>query len=177
MMLLRNQRPAPRPQRAAWRVWLLIAESGTERLSLPLSYTDCEELVVLRQSVGDSPVDLIVRATALISDLERAGKHVGRATIAIAPLLDPQLTAARRMLGLSILSHVHACGQSSELVLAVDDHAGPDLRREVTALAESLVAHPGSRHAPIRVRFASAAGEPLPHSDRGLNAASTIIPG
>jgi hypothetical protein len=54
-------------------------------------------------------------------------------------------------------SHVHAMGEESELVLALAGEVTAESRRHVIGLVESLVAHPGSRHAPIRARFETTA--------------------
>jgi len=75
----------------------------------------------------------------------------------MAPLLQPQLSAARRLIALALLSHVQVAAQPSELVLALDENVPAELRADVIALVESVVAHPGSRYAPILVRFAAAA--------------------
>jgi hypothetical protein len=141
-------------------VRLLIAETGAESLGSYLSPGDCEETIVLRQYEGESPIELSRRASARISNLESARDHVAQAVIAMSPGVDPQLMAARHLLGLTILSHVQVAGEESELVLAVDENAVAELRRSVIALVESLVAHPGSRNAPIRVRFVAPSDPP-----------------
>lgn len=156
-MLLRNDVRARRLPPATRRVRLLIVEEGAQCQGTYLSPGECDEVIVLRQSEGESSMDLFVRATLRVADLERTGKQLAVALIAMSPLLDPQRTAVRRMLGLTILHHVQAVGKDSELVLAVDGAAEPELRRDLIAMVESLVAHPGSRHAPIRLRFTAPA--------------------
>lgn len=133
---------------------LLIVESGAGSLRCDIAGAGFDEVIVLGQCEGESAVELLLRASARLSSLERTGRQVARAVIIIAPLLDPQFAAARRLMGLAILSHVLVAAQDSELVLSVDESATPELRADVIALVESLVAHPGSRYAPIRVRFA-----------------------
>ena len=137
------------------RVRLLIAEKGAEVLGSHLSPADCEEVVVLRQFEPESPVELFLRAFSKIAHLECSGKQVGRAVLVMAPLLEPELVEARRMLSCTILSHAQRIRAQSELVLAVDAHASADLRQQMNVLVDSLAAHPGSRYAPIRVRFGS----------------------
>src|SRR6188768_2074521 len=154
MRLLRNDGCARRPRPDVRRIQLLVFESGAANLGPDISSADFDELIVLGQCQGESLSELLLRASARLSGLERAYSQVGRAVIAIAPLHEPQLAAARRLLGLAILSHVLVAAQASELVLAVDEHAAPELRSDVIALVESLVAHPGSRYAPIRVHLA-----------------------
>jgi hypothetical protein len=90
----------------------------------------------------------------------------------MAPLLHPKLAAVRRMLALAVLGHVQVAAQASELVLALDQNAAAELRSYVIALLESLVAHPGSRYAPIRVRFAPAVAvdvDECPACESGLH--------
>jgi hypothetical protein len=154
MRLLRNDGCARRPRPDVRRIQLLVFESGAANLGPDISSADFDELIVLGQCQGESLSELLLRASARLSGLERAYSQVGRAVIAIAPLHEPQFAAARRLLGLAILSHVLVAAQASELVLAVDEHAAPELRSDVIALVESLVAHPGSRYAPIRVHLA-----------------------
>jgi hypothetical protein len=145
MMLLRNDVRARRLPPATRRVRLLIVENGALSQEEYLSLGDCDELIVLRQLEGESSMDLLVRATVRIADIERTGNQIERAIVAMAPLLDPQLTAVRRVLLLTILRHAQAVGNDIELVLAVDEDAAPELRRNLMALVETLVAHPGSR--------------------------------
>lgn len=155
MMLLRNggRRAAPCPDDE--RVRLLIVEDGAASPGAYLAPGEYDEIIVLRQAEGEAPIDLFVRTCVRIASLEHAGKRVSQAVIAVAPSFDPQLSETRRMLGLTVLSHVYAVRGDAELVLGMEPHAADDLRADVMALVESLVLHPGSRHAPIRVRFAA----------------------
>lgn len=134
---------------------LVIVEQGADCPGPYISPGDCDETVVLRQHDGESPIGLFLRTSARISSLESAGNQVGWAVIAMAPVLEPRVVAARRMLASVILSHVHAAGEESELILAVDQNAALELRRDVMGLVEVLVAHPGSRYTSIRLRFAA----------------------
>ena len=154
-MLLAGKGRSGRAQPTARRVRLLIAEQGAEVLGSHLSAGDCDDVVVLRQFENESPIELYLRVLAQISNLLFNGSQVARAVLVMAPLREPALGETRRMLGLTILSHVQSVGEDSELVLAVDAHASPELRREIIDLVESLAAHPGSRYAPIRVRFSA----------------------
>lgn len=150
-MLVRESERARRARSATQRVRLLIAEKGADNLDAYLSPAEYDELIVLRQLEGETPTDLFVRTLTRISSLECTGKRVCHAFIALAPSFEPELAAARQMLGLALLSHVNAVGDDSELVLGIAHSAALEFRQQIMSLVESLVAHPGSRHAPIRV--------------------------
>jgi len=137
-------------------VRLLIAEKGAEVQGTHAFAGDCDEVVVVRQFEAELPIALFLRVLARISGLLYSGRRVAKAVLVMAPLLEPALSEARRMLGLTILSHVQSVGEESELVLAIDANASADVRREITELVASWVAHPGTRHARIRVCFSPA---------------------
>jgi len=154
MMLPANIGKAGGVRPTVRRVRLVVAERGAEIHSDHFS-GDCEAIIVLRQLESESPIELFLRVFGRIAELACSGDELGRAVLVIAPLLESELCEARRLLALTILSHAQTIAKESELVLAVDANASADLRREIVALGESLLAHPGSRYAPVRVRFAA----------------------
>jgi len=129
----------------------VLVERGAEALGGAVSPGDCHEVIVVREC--ESPLELFQHVAAQLAGLEREGKLVARTVIAITPRLEPQRLAARRVLGLAILSHVQVTGVEAELVLAVDEIAALEVRHSVLTLVEDLVLHPGSRRSSIRVRF------------------------
>lgn len=170
-MRLRNDGSARQARPDKQDVRLLIVEQGAENVAAHLSPTAGDDLIVLRQLEGETSIDLVVRTCARISSLEYVGKSIRQTVIALSPTVDPLLNETRSMLGLMILSHVNAMANDSELILGLGQNATKALRQEVEDLVESLVAHPGSRRAPIRVRFSAERNvEPSPPPRSGIHA-------
>lgn len=176
MTRLRDDLRARCPISKRRRIQLLIEESAAHSKLVRLVPNDCDETIVVREREGESPLELLVRATLRIADLERDGSEVGHAIIALTPLSDPGRTAVRRLLGWSILNHLQALGDESVLVLAVASQAPGTANEDAIALAEVLRQHAGSCHASVRL-FISSGKEPSePPAQSGVHTCATFSP-
>lgn len=152
------------------RVRLVVVEHEAKAFDSYLSPDECDETVLVRQSDGELPFDFIQRVIGRIGIMERSACHIGKAIVLLAPRLDDQSMAARRLLARALLTPTHvAVTGPAELLLAVGGDAEAALRHGLMALVETLVGEPGSGSVPIRVRFGAAAAPSVaPIFDSGV---------
>jgi hypothetical protein len=110
--------------------------------------------LVIVQIPGESPAAFAQRAIDRIAALERSGRRFDAARFLTGTRCDPESSAARRLMTLTVASHAQSRGGMSELVLDADATGDGRVRAELLELVDELLSHPQSHAFPIRIRFA-----------------------
>ena len=168
--LFRASMPGPKASRGR----LIVVENGAQALDSFLSVDGRDETTVVAQGADEAPVELHFRVTGRIAVIERGGRSVDRAMVAIASKLDAQSQAAREVTARALHAHMTAAG-SGELVLAAHG-ANAELRHELLSLVETLITEHERSPVTIRLQFhadrprlARASGvRPAVHTDAEL---------
>lgn len=145
----------PQPVRsdsAPQRLRLLLKELGSRPLTSG-GASEFDETLVIVQTPGESPAAFAQRAIDRMAALERSGRRFDAARFLTGTRCDPESSAARRLMTMTVASHAQARGGMSELVLDADATGDGRVRAELLALVDELLSHPQSHVLPIRVRF------------------------
>jgi hypothetical protein len=111
-----------------------------------------DETIVVAQTSGELPANLVVRVASRLAAVERSGRKLGRAILLVGERRDSQVDASRRLMTRAFLSHMLVSG--GELVIDADG-AEADVRHEVLSLVEELLEEFEQRAVPIRLQFRS----------------------
>ncbi|HKY41173.1 MAG TPA: hypothetical protein VJN18_34805 [Polyangiaceae bacterium] len=137
------------------RVRLLLKELGSRPLTSG-GAADFDETLVIVQTPGEPPAAFAQRAIDRIAALERSGRCFDAARFLTGTQCDPESSAARRRMTLTVASHAQARGGMSELVLDADATGDGRVRAELLELVDELLSNPDAHALPIRVRFSPA---------------------
>ncbi len=136
-------------------VRLVVLEEGTDARSVPALGRPEDDLVVIAQGRGESPLDLVLRVIHRLSSLEQSRRHVASAVLRVAPRVDEQAAAARDLLARALLTHSAVAG-STELVFHASASLAPEERTELLELVDRMFQEAVPGRCAIRIQF----GEP-----------------
>jgi len=137
---------------------LVVVEDGALGFESRVPPDDGEETLVIAQTSGELPANLVIRVASRIGALERSGRKIGRAILLVGNRQDAQVAAARWVIARALLSHLLARG-GSELVLDADRAEGA-VRNELLSLVEGLLERVEPSGVPIRLQFRRAPPRP-----------------
>lgn len=152
----------PGPKASSGR--LIVVENGAQALESFLSVDGRDETTVVAQGANEAPIELPFRVMGRIGVIERGGRSVDRAVVAIASKLDAQSQAARAVTARALHAHMTAAG-SGELILAAHG-ANAELRDELLSLVETLVTE--HERSPVTIRLQFYADRPRLTRARGV---------
>jgi hypothetical protein len=150
MRALSHPRTTPDTQQ---RLRLLLKELGSRPLTSG-GASEFDETLVIVQFPGESPAAFAQRAIERIAAMERAGRRFDAARFLTGTQCDPESSAARRLMTLTVANHAQARGGMTELVLDADGAGDGRVRAELLDLVDELLSNPDGHSLPIRVRFA-----------------------
>ncbi len=134
------------------RAQIVVLEEGALTGALQTRPADLDQTAVVAQNRGETALQLSERAIHRLAMVQRSGAELVQVLIFLAPVLDEQTMAARRLLGSAVLAHANSARRPCELVF-VGRREDRDLSRQLWTLVELLVTEPGSVNVSIRLRF------------------------
>jgi hypothetical protein len=135
----------------AGRVRLVVVEEGAGGFESRVPPDAREETIVVAQTSGELPANLVTRVASRIASIERSGRTIGQAIVLLDNRHDAQVGASRWSMARALLSHLLVSG-GSELVLDADG-AEVNVRHELLSIVEALLEEFEQGRVPIRLQF------------------------
>lgn len=150
--------PKPPPRRRSGS--LVVVEWGA---SWPrwLDPTQTGHVIVVAQHYEGSPESILTQVASRVSRVHEFGWRLDRALLSVSHRSEHVFRSARARLAQRLLGIVSEA-RGSELLLSVDQAAGPELAQELIDLSWELETEPAAANVRISLRLGEVLQEPAP---------------
>lgn len=132
---------------ASWPRWLDPTQTGN--------------VIVVAQHYEGTPESILTQVASRVARVHEFGWRLDRALLSINPRSEDVFRSARARLARRLLGIVSEA-RGSELLLSLDEGAGPEAAQELIDLTWELEAEPAARDVRISLRLGEALQQPSP---------------